>query len=82
MNIKGSIGEEVFVKGTIEEIRITQEGTTYIVETQKPITEHEIVFLRDEEVEEKRGPGRPRKATVSDLMRKCEIIRDRKEYEE
>ena len=65
MKIKGEIGEEVYVKATIEEIRISQKGITY--------DDEEI-----EEKEEKRRPGRPRKATVGDLMKKCESIRDKK----
>lgn len=83
MKIKGEIGEEVYVKATIEEIRISQKGITYEVVRHSPITESDIVFLKDddeeiEEKEEKRRPGRPRKATVGDLMKKCETIRDRK----
>lgn len=87
MKIKGEIGEEVYVKATIEEIRISQKGIIYEVERHSPITESDIVFLKDddeeiEEKEEKRRPGRPRKATVGDLMKKCETIRDRKGAEE
>lgn len=87
MKIKGEIGEEVYVKATIEEIRISQKGITYEVVRHSPITESDIVFLKDddeeiEEKEEKRRPGRPRKATVGDLMKKCEAIRDRKGAEE
>ena len=86
MKIKGEIGEEVYVKANIEEIRISQKGITYEVVRHSPITESDIVFLKDddeeieekEEKEEKRRPGRPRKATVGDLMKKCESIRDRK----
>lgn len=83
MKIKGEIGEEVYVKATIEEIRISQKGITYEVVRHSPITESDIVFLKDddeeiEEKEEKRRPGRPRKATVGDLMKKCESIRDKK----
>ena len=86
MKIKGEIGEEVYVKATIEEIRISQKGITYEVVRHSPITESDIVFLKDdeeiEEKEEKRRPGRPRKATVGDLMKKCESIRDKKGAEE
>ena len=83
MKIKGEIGEEVYVKANIEEIRISQKGITYEVVRHSPITESDIVFLKDddeeiEEKEEKRRPGRPRKATVGDLMKKCESIRDKK----
>lgn len=83
MKIKGEIGEEVYVKASIEEIRISQKGITYEVVRHSPITESDIVFLKDddeeiEEKEEKRRPGRPRKATVGDLMKKCESIRDKK----
>lgn len=87
MKIIGEIGEEVYVKATIEEIRVTHEGTTYEVVAHRPIKESDIVFVKDddeeiEEREEKRRPGRPRKATVGDLMKKCETIRNKKGAEQ
>ena len=82
MEIKGNIGEEVRIKGVIEEININAEGVRYIVKIDgfepKSFKEDVLLFAekavaRKSEITEaiKRGPGRPRKITVDDLVKKC-----------
>lgn len=83
MEIKGNIGEEVHIKGIIEEININAEGVRYIVKIDgfepKSFKEDVLIFFAEKAVERKpettaeikRGPGRPRKTTVDDLVKKC-----------
>ena len=85
MEIKGAIGEQVHIKGVIEEININAEGVKYLInidgvgpkylkqdvlvcaakEVKKPVDKPVI------EPEVRRGPGRPRKTTLDELVSKC-----------
>ena len=85
MEINGNIGEEVHIKGVIEEININAEGVKYLVNIDgvgpKYLKRDVLVFAAKEiktpvdkpvvEPEIKKGPGRPRKTTVDDLVKKC-----------
>jgi hypothetical protein len=86
MEIKGDIGEEVLIKGVIEEIIINkEEGIKYTIKIDgfepKSFKDDVLVFAAKEvkkpvdkpvvESKVKRGPGRPKKTTVDDLVKKC-----------
>lgn len=82
MEIKGDIGEEVLIKGVIEEIIINKEdGIKYTIKIDgfepKSFKDDVLVFAAKEvdkpvvEPEVRRGPGRPKKTTVDDLVKKC-----------
>lgn len=86
MEIKGDIGEEVLIKGVIEEIIINKEdGVKYTIKIDgfepKSFKDDVLVFAAKEvkkpvdkamvEPEVRRGPGRPKKTTVDDLVKKC-----------
>jgi hypothetical protein len=86
MEIKGDIGEEVLIKGVIEEIIINkEEGIKYTIKIDgfepKSFKDDVLVFAAKEvkkpvdkpvvESEVRRGPGRPKKTTVDDLVKKC-----------
>jgi hypothetical protein len=86
MEIKGDIGEEVLIKGVIEEIIINkEEGIKYTIKIDgfepKSFKDDVLVFDAKEvkkpvdkpvvEPEVRRGPGRPKKTTVDDLVKKC-----------
>lgn len=85
MEIKGDIGEEVLIKGVIEEININAEGVKYLIKIDgfepKSFKQDVLVFAAKEvkkpvdkpvvEPEVRRGPGRPKKTTVDDLVKKC-----------
>ena len=89
MEIKGNIGEEVYIKAVIKKVVIDKNCTRYFLEVNKggaylERTESEIIFkgepktavkeLPEKPPEIKRGPGRPKKATVDDLVKKSEDI--------
>lgn len=98
MEIKGNIGEEIYVKAKIKSINVDQDGTRYFLyieyEDTKGLDSSEILFNAEpekaaeevpeevvegvaEEVAEEvvetppKRRGRPRKATVDDLMKKA-----------
>ena len=85
MEIKGAIGEQVHIKGVIEEININTEGVRYLINIDgvgaKYLKQDVLVFAAKEvkkpvdkpvvEPEVRRGPGRPKKTTVDDLVKKC-----------
>ena len=85
MEIKGAIGEQVYIKGVIEEININTEGVKYLINVDhvgaKYLKQDVLVFAAKEvkkpvdkpvvEPEVRRGPGRPKKTTVDDLVKKC-----------
>ena len=88
MEIKGNIGEEVYVKAKIKSISVDQDGTRYFLDVEyedtKGVDSSEILFNAEpekaaeevpEEVAEIPAPakrrGRPRKATVDDLIKKA-----------
>ena len=84
MEIKGAIGEQVHIKGVIEEININTEGVRYLINIDgvgpKYLKQDVLVFAAkevkkpvDKPVVEpvKKGPGRPKKTTVDDLVKKC-----------
>lgn len=75
--LKADIHDNVWIKGQVDEIRITATGVKYKV-TIFGIT-HEV-FEEDLETAPKcepvvepvkKGPGRPKKTTVDDLVKKC-----------
>lgn len=91
MYIKGEIGEEVYIKGKIVAAEIYEKGVSYKVHINSSyvaidhvfnVNESEIMFnekcetAEEAQPEVKRGPGRPRKATVEDLMKKSEGLRE------
>ena len=75
--LKADIHDNVWIKGQVEEIRITATAVKYKV-TIFGIT-HEIfeedleTASKDEPEKEpvKKGPGRPRKTTLEELVDKC-----------
>ena len=85
MEIKGNIGEEVYVKAKIKSINVDQDGIKYFLDVEYNDTDggdsSDILFNAEpeeapqEEVVEIPAPakrrGRPRKATVDDLMKKA-----------
>ena len=85
MEIKGAIGEQVHIKGVIEEININTGGVRYLINIEgvgpKYLKQDILVFAAKEvkksvdkpvvESEVRRGPGRPKKTTVDDLVKKC-----------
>lgn len=88
MEIKGNIGEEVYVKAKIKSISVDQDGTRYFLDVEyedtKGIDSSEILFNAEpEEVPEEvveevvetppKRRGRPRKTTVDDLMKKAKF---------
>lgn len=75
--LKADIKDKVWIKAQVEEIRITATGVKYKVVVEGIIHE---VFEEDletapkcEPVKEpvKKGPGRPRKTTLDELVKKC-----------
>jgi len=73
--LKADIKDDVWVKGQVEEIRITAIGVKYKVNVFGIIQE---VFGDDFETESepekepvKKGPGRPRKTTLDERVKKC-----------
>lgn len=95
MEIKGSIDQIVYVKAIIRKIQISGEGIKYMLEIptvrdQKVIAERkeeDILFTIPDPKEEKEAEvhtkekkrGRPRKATVNDLMQKAKPSIDKGE---
>ena len=95
MEIKGSIDQIVYVKAIIRKIQISGEGIMYRLEIpterdQKVIAERkeeDILFTIPTPKEEKEAAvhtkekkrGRPRKATVNDLMQKAKPSIDKAE---
>lgn len=95
MEIKGSIDQIVYVKAIIRKIQISGEGIKYMLEIptvrdQKVIAERkeeDILFTIPAPKEEKEAVmhtkekkrGRPRKATVNDLMQKAKPSIDKEE---
>lgn len=85
MEIKGNIGEEVYVKAKIKSISVDQDGTRYFLDVEyentKGIDSSDILFNAEpkeapqEEVVETpaKRRGRPRKTTVDDLMKKAKF---------
>jgi hypothetical protein len=85
MEIKGNIGEEVYVKAKIKSINVDQDGIRYFLDVEYNDTDgsdsSEILFLEPvkaaEEVPEEvieiapKRRGRPRKTTVDDLIKKA-----------
>ena len=85
MEIKGNIGEEIYVKARIKSINIDQDGVRYFVNIDysdvSGIKGEDILFNAEpEEVAEEvvetppKRRGRPRKTTVNDLMKKARNV--------
>lgn len=75
--LKADIKDDVWIKGQVEEIRITATGVKYKVNvfgiTQEVFEEDLETDPKSEPVKEpvKKGPGRPRKTTLDELVKKC-----------
>lgn len=96
MYIKGEIGEEVYIKAKIVSAEVFENTANYKVNIRHAynldsqtftVNEKDITFIEACETEEaqpevKRGPGRPKKATVEDLIKKCEGIKRKNEVED
>ena len=90
MYIKGEIGEEVYIKAKIVSAEVFENTVNYKVNTRHTynlysntftVNEKDMTFIEackkeEAQPEVKRGPGRPRKATVEDLMKKCEGLKE------
>lgn len=77
MEIKGNIGEEVYVKAKIKSISVDQDGIRYFLDVEyedtKGFDSSEILFNAEPEEIVETPPkrrGRPRKTTVNDLIKK------------
>lgn len=84
--LKADIHDNVWIKGQVDEIRITATGVKYKVTifgiTHEVFEEDLETVPKSEPVKEpvdkpvvepevRRGPGRPKKTTVDDLVKKC-----------
>lgn len=75
--LKADIHDNVWIKAQVEEIRITATGVKYKVAVNDIV--HEVfeedleTASKDEPEKEpvKKGPGRPRKTSLDDLVKKC-----------
>lgn len=75
--LKADIKDNVWIKAQVEEIRITATGVKYKVAVNDIV--HEVfeedleIASKDEPVKEsvKKGPGRPKKTTLDELVMKC-----------
>lgn len=76
--LKADIKDNVWIKAQVEEIRITATGVKYKVAVNDIV--HEVfeedleTYSKSESVVEpevRRGPGRPRKTTLDELVSKC-----------
>lgn len=87
MEIKGNIGEEVYVKASIKKIIVDEEGIKYTVMIQNAVyrvDSEEVMFLEKtvKNAEKAEAPqpskkrGRPRKTTVDDLMEKAQRVHE------
>ena len=75
--LKADINDNVWIKAQVEEIRITATGVKYNVNafgiTQEVFEEDLETASKDEPETEpvKKGPGRPKKTTLDELVKKC-----------
>lgn len=75
--LKADIHDNVWIKAQVAEIRITATGVKYKVAVNDIV--HEVleedleIASKDEPVKEsvKKGPGRPKKTTLDELVMKC-----------
>lgn len=75
--LKADIKDDVWIKAQVEEIRITATGVKYKVAVNDIV--HEVfeedleIASKNEPVKEpvKKGPGRPKKTTLDELVMKC-----------
>lgn len=75
--LKADIKDDVWIKAQVEEIRITATGVKYKVAVNDIV--HEVfeedleIASKNEPVKEpvKKGPGRPEKTTLDELVMKC-----------
>lgn len=69
--LKADIHDNVWIKAQVDEIRITATGVKYKVSLDSVV--HEVSEENVEKVQEeqRRGPGRPRKTSLDDLVKKC-----------
>jgi hypothetical protein len=75
--LKADIKDDVWIKGQVEEIIITATGVKYTVNVfgipLKVFEEDLETAPKSEPVKEpvKKGPGRPKKTTLDELVKKC-----------
>lgn len=75
--LKADIHDNVWIKGQVDEISITATGVKYKVTifgiTQEVFEEDLETSPKSEPEKEpvKKGPGRPRKTTLEELVDKC-----------
>lgn len=69
--LKADIHDDIWIKAQVDEIRITATGVKYKVSLDSVV--HEVSEENVEKVQEKqkRGPGRPRKTSLDELVKKC-----------
>lgn len=69
--LKADIHDNVWIKAQVDEIRITATGVKYKVSLDSVV--HEVSEENVEKVQEeqRRGPGRPRKTSLDELVKKC-----------
>lgn len=75
--LKADIKDNVWIKAQVEEIRITATGVKYKVAVEgitHEVFEEDLETAPKSEPEKepvKKGPGRPRKTTLEELVDKC-----------
>lgn len=84
MDIKGFIDQDVYIRGKIKQIIVNATGTEYDIEIEgddgwKTMKAEDVVIPETTrcdyyETPEKKGPGRPKKATTEDLIRKMKQV--------
>ena len=73
--LKADIKDNVWVKAQVEEIRITAKDVIYKVAVNGIV--HEVfeedleTYSEPEKEPVKKGPGRPKKTTLDELVKKC-----------
>lgn len=69
--LKADIHDNVWIKAQVDEIRITATGVKYKVSLDSVV--HEVSEENVEKVQEeqRRGPERPRKTSLDELVKKC-----------
>ena len=69
--LKADIHDDIWIKAQVDEIRITATGVKYKVSLDSVV--HEVSEENVEKVQEeqRRGPGRPWKTSLDELVKKC-----------
>ena len=72
--LKADINDNVWIKAQVDEIRITATGVKYKVSLDSVVhvvSEENVEAIPKINEEQRRGPGRPRKTSLDDLVKKC-----------